>query len=114
MIILKEKEKFNEMAIQVVSDRKDRLPFRVTVQSPDFDPPHAHIRDLETGRKKLGAFVVPSSPPAKPEDLKDYEEGISPEMRKIVFQWINKPSQHGYPGTNWGFLNLLCSLNRKW
>jgi hypothetical protein len=51
MAILKEKQKFDETAILAVSSRKDGLPFRITIKSPDYQPPHAHVMDLETGKK---------------------------------------------------------------
>ena len=64
MVIVKEKkqEKYqlDEMAIRVISSRSGGLPFRITIQSPDHPPPHAHIRDLETGNKKLGEFEIDS------------------------------------------------------
>jgi hypothetical protein len=117
MIILKEKRQLNEMAILVASSLKNRLPFRIAVQSPDFDPPHGHVRDLRTGKQKLGAFIIPQSPPKKPEDIKDYEEGITDEMREIIFRWINLRSTRGLPGftgTNLDLLKSLFHLNYSW
>jgi hypothetical protein len=104
---VKEKQNLDEMAIQVASSLKDGLPFRVTVQTPDNDPPHAHIRDLRIGKQKLGAFLIPQNPPRSPDDIKDFEEGLTEEMRSIVFRWINRRSTRGLPGFSGTNLDLM-------
>ena len=74
MIIVKEKENLDEMALQVVSSRKDGLPFRIVIKSPDHQPPHAHIMDLKTGKTELGLFEISKSPPRSAEDIKGYKQ----------------------------------------
>jgi hypothetical protein len=118
VIILKEKkslkeQKLDEMAVLVVSSKQDRLPFKITVQSPDFAPTHARIRDLKTGKHKLGAFEVSRSMPRNPSEIKDYEEGVTDDMRQIIFNWAKLPNKDGFPGTNWSALYYVCSLNNK-
>jgi hypothetical protein len=118
MIILTESQKLSEMAIRVISDDANNLPFKVTVQVPEpSNIPHAHLRGLRNPKQKIGAFIVPSRPPTKPEDLKDYEEGLSEENRSIVFSWINRPSkvarEAGLQGTNWQTLWYECTVNKN-
>jgi hypothetical protein len=44
MIVLIESRKLNEMAIRVISDDEDRLPFKVTVQASESSHiSHAHF-----------------------------------------------------------------------
>jgi hypothetical protein len=109
MIILREKHPLDEMAIRVISSRSDGLPFKITIQSPETDHlnmPHAHIRDRETGKKKLGAFQIPKSMPRRPEDIKDFAEGVSDEWRELIFRWM-KSKYKKYPRlTNWEALYL--------
>ena len=118
MVIPQEKKDVKEqrldgMAILVVSSKQDRLPFKITVQFPDFAPAHAHVRDLKTGERKLGAFEVSKTPPQSPQAIKNCEEGVSPDMRQIIFDWAGLPNQGGFPGTNWDALYYVCSLNDK-
>jgi hypothetical protein len=109
MIILKEKHLLDEMAIRVISSRSDGLPFKIIIQSPEtghLDTPHAHIKDRETGKKKLGAFQIPRNMPRQPEDIKDFAEGIPDEWRALVFRWM-KSQYKKYPRlTNWEALYL--------
>jgi hypothetical protein len=39
MIIFRERQKFDEMAILAVSSREDNFSFRVTIKSSDHQPP---------------------------------------------------------------------------
>jgi hypothetical protein len=112
MIIIKEKQKLDEMAIRAVSTRKDGLPFRITVKSPDHQPSHAHVMDAATGKIELGQFKISSKPPARPEDIENYKQGITDEMRNLIFKWASLISKKPfYPGTNWGALNNEWSPN---
>jgi hypothetical protein len=111
MIILKEKQQLDEMAILVVSSIDDGLPFRVTVQSPDHQPPHAHVRDLETGKTELGEFLIFKGIPRKPEDIKNYAKGIPDEWRPLIVQWAKNKCTDFPVATNWDMLNFLWSRN---
>jgi hypothetical protein len=108
MIILKEK-RLDEMAILRVSSERDGLPFRITIQSPETNHlPHAHVRDLKTGRIKLGEFALSKSPPRSPRDIKDFGEGLAKDeetankWRELIFRWAYRPNKK-YSGkiTNW-------------
>jgi hypothetical protein len=107
-------QELNEMAIAVISSRKDGLPFRITIQIPDHFPPHAHIKDLETGKKELGQFVVSEDPPRRPEDIKDYKQGLTEEMRQAIFEWAKAPHKALPQIKNWDALYLEWSRNEKW
>jgi hypothetical protein len=118
MIVVKLKElterELNEMSIQVVSSRKDGLPFRIAVKAPDHPPPHAHIMDLQTGRKEMGQFLISEEFPAKPEDIKDYKRGISDDMRRLIFQWAIAKNMEFPVAKNWELLWWEWSRNEKW
>lgn len=112
MYVFKEdKEQLDEMSLRVVSSRTDNLPFRIVIQSPDHQPPHVHIRDLATGKKKLGRFLLSGSPPKRPEDIEDYEEGIPDEWRGLICSWAKKPHKAFPKMTNWEALCLDWSRN---
>jgi hypothetical protein len=109
MIVLKEKQPLDEMAILRVSSSRDNLPFRITIQSPETNhSPHAHIRDLKTGKTKLGEFAIMKNPPRIAQDIKDFGEGIAKDKvladrwRELIFQWAYRPNEK-YSGkiTNW-------------
>jgi hypothetical protein len=108
MIILKEMQKFDEMALRVISSPQDGLPFRIIIQSPDHQPPHAHIKDLETGKKEEGQFEIPKNMPRIPEDIKNYKQGITDAMRQLIFSWM-KNSHRKQPK-----LNNLEALQLDW
>jgi hypothetical protein len=114
MIIIKEKENLDEMAICPVSSRSDGLPFRISVKTPDHLPPHAHVMDLKTGNKELGQFEIPKSMPRRPEDIKDYKQGISNEWRSLIFQWMKMPYKRCPEITNWEGLYYGFLVNVKW
>jgi hypothetical protein len=103
--------KLDEMAILPVS-APDDLPFKVTIKSPDHLPPHAHVMDLATGKKELGQFLLSSRLSAKPEDIKDYKQGLTDEMRQAIFTWAKLPNMlFKRKFKNWEVLNLLYRLN---
>jgi len=111
---IKEKQDLDEMAILAVSSRKDGLPFRIAIKSPDHSPPHAHIMDLKTGKKELGQFLLSKSFPRNPADIKDYKQGITNEMRELVFKWANLPFQLLPKNKNWEALCMLWETNEAW
>jgi hypothetical protein len=108
-----EQQKLDEMAIQVVSSRNDELPFRVAIKSPDHQPPHAHIMDLSTGKKEIGQFLIDNNSPNKPEDIKDYKQGITDEMRQAIFEWSKRRNKDLPKTTNWEMLVWLW-LRNEW
>jgi len=107
-------QQLDEMAIQAVSSRSDGLPFRITVKSPDHMPPHAHVMDLATGKKEQGQFKIPGRPPRVPGDIEDYKQGITEEMREIIFGWMNQRNPKFPKDTNWEMLCKIWSPNEKW
>jgi hypothetical protein len=80
----------NEITFTYISVKRDRLPFCIGVQNPDYvDTPHAYILDLETGKRQLGQFEIPlERMPQQPADIKDYKQGISDEWRELILQWF--------------------------
>jgi hypothetical protein len=114
MVIIKEKKQLDEMARLVVSSRKDELPFRIAVQSPEHLPPHAVVLDLATGNIKLGEFVISKNVPQNPDDIKNFRKGITDEMRKLIFKW-SKLNNYEFPEiSNWETLNRIWKKNEKW
>jgi hypothetical protein len=114
MIILKEKQKFDEMAIQVVSSREDGLPFRIAIKAPDHSPPHAHVMDLSTGKIEQGQFLISEKRPRSPEDIKDYKQGVTDSMRQAIFDWADRPNRGISTVTNWALLYWEWCRNEKW
>jgi len=111
MVIIK--GKLDEMAIRPVSSREDGLPFRIAIKSPDHQPPHAHIMDLKTGKKELGQFLIAKNSPRLPNDIKDYKQGITDDMRALISKWAGQPHRP-FPGvTNWEALYLDWTRNEK-
>jgi len=111
---IEEKQDLDEMAILAVSSRKDGLPFRITIKSPDHKPPHAHIMDVKTGKKELGQFLLSKSFPRSPDDIKDYKQGITDEMRELIFKWAWLPFQSLPKIKNWEVLYTLWEMNEAW
>jgi hypothetical protein len=112
MISLKEKQKLDEMAFLVVSSTKDgRLPFRIAVKSPDHNPPHARILDLKTGKQELGQFLISSKAPRKLNDIKDYKQGITDDMRKQILDWADRSCGVLPEITNWESLLYTWQFN---
>jgi hypothetical protein len=111
MIIVLEEQELNEMAIQVISSLADNLPFRITIKSPDHQPPHAHIMDNDTGKKELGQFLIPLSKPWVPSDIKDYKQGITDAMRNTIFLWMRQRNKLAPSYTNWEFLGIVWRFN---
>ena len=111
-------QKLEEMSIRGTSSLSDGLPFRVVVQIPDakhkFD--HAHTKDLQTGKKEMGIFLVTKNPPKSASDIKDSPEHkdypVSDEMRKLIFKWSRKKN-FKYHGTNWQALQYECDKIRN-
>jgi hypothetical protein len=103
--------KFDEMAIRVVSSVADNLPFRVTIKAPDHLPPHAHIMDKETGKKELGQFLISERRPGISSAIKDYKQGITDEIREVIFKWASQKHQHLTKQTNWEVLWFEWEMN---
>jgi hypothetical protein len=102
LIVCKEKQPLDEMAVRVISSHSDGLPFRITIQSPDhIDKPHAHLKDLATGNKELGQFEIPRAMHGCSEDIKDYLQGIPDEWRELIFRWGKAPWKKNPYITNW-------------
>ena len=102
IIVHEEQQQLDEMAIRVISSRSDGLPFKITIQSPDHtDKPHAHIKDLATGKKELGQFEIPKKMPQHSTDIRNYKQGISDEWRELIFYWCKEPWAKDSRVTNW-------------
>jgi hypothetical protein len=114
MVILKEKEPLDEMARMPISfPNKDGLPFRIIINSPDHKPPHAHVMDLKTGKRELGQFEVTKNSPRSSRDIKNYKQGISDEMRELIFKWAGLPYRTLPKISNWEMLYLAWEINEK-
>jgi hypothetical protein len=112
MIDMKEKQLLDEMAILVVSSlSRDGLPFRIAIKSPDHQPPHAHVMDLKTGKTEIGQFLISDNPPQKAEDVKDYKQGITDDIRQAVFGWAERRNKDLLKTTNWEQLVWLWLRN---
>jgi hypothetical protein len=110
MDIIDEKQRLEEMGQMIVSFDTDKLPFKVAIQSPDHDPPHAHVLDKK-GKKEIGQFLVMAATPRKSSDIKDYKQGIPDEVREAVFAWSSKPCRALPKNTNWEQLVALVRIN---
>jgi hypothetical protein len=112
MIIVQEKQQLDEMSRLVVSNSSDNLPFRIVVNSPDHQPPHAHVLDKQTGKKELGQFKISPVAPKRPVDIEDYKQGVTDEMRGYIFKWAGSANKSPFlKGSNWQSLNYIWSLN---
>ena len=119
MVILREEKKLkpeqlNEMSLRPISSRQDGLPFRIAIKSPDHKPPHAHVMDLKTGKIELGQFEIPQKPPNSSKDIKNYKQGITDEMRELIFNWLKQPHRVLPKNSNWEALYLDWIRNEKW
>jgi hypothetical protein len=110
MDIIEEKQQLEEMGRMIVSYDTDKLPFKVAIQSPDHDPPHAHVLDKK-GKLEIGQFLVIAGTPRKPSDIKDYKQGITDEIRDAIFAWSSKPCRALPKATNWEQLVALVRIN---
>jgi hypothetical protein len=121
MIILKEKQQLDEMAIRVISFPEDRLPFKVTIKSPDkgkFD--HAHIMKLGTTSDEIGAFVITQNAPRSINDLVGYTEGqheglknLTNEQLQALVSWASRRNFLLPVYTNWQTLQYEYAVNRR-
>jgi hypothetical protein len=70
--------------------------------------------DKETGKKEPGQFLLSSRIPSKPDDIKDYKQGITSEMRLAIFKWAKLPNKHfNRKFKNWEALNFIYGFNEK-
>jgi hypothetical protein len=119
MIILRERERLDEMSIRVISFA-DKVPFKVVIKCPDkgrFD--HAHIMKLGTKADELGAFVITKTPPKSVEDLVGYTEGrhkglenFTNEQLQALVNWASRRNSL-YQVTNWQVLQNEYAINRR-
>ena len=114
MIYIREKENLNEMAIMAVSARSDGLPFRITIMSPDYQPPHVHLMDLQTGKKCSYQFLLTKNTPRRFNDIKDYKGTLPDDQKQLICDWANKPSKTMPKFTNWERLISTWLPNEKW
>ena len=112
-MVIFEENKLDEMAVLVISSVADDLPFRVAINSPDHPPPHAHVLDKETGTKELGQFLLSDRLPRKPIDIKDFKQGITDEIREVIFKWARLPHKSFRKYKNWEVLNFQFDFNKK-
>jgi hypothetical protein len=120
MIIWREKEQLDEMAIRIISAPEEKLPFKVTIKCPDkgkFD--HAHIMKLRTKADELGAFVITKNAPKSVEDLVGYTEGdhkglknFTDEQLQALVDWASRRNSL-LPVTNWQALQYEYAINRR-
>jgi hypothetical protein len=110
MVLINEKNKFDEMSRAKIATPQDNLPFEITVQSPEHDPPHALLLEKNSKTKERGEFLIPSRPPKFTSDIQDFRKGISDKDREIIFRWINQKSKRMPKLTNWEMLVLLWEL----
>jgi hypothetical protein len=111
MIKILAEQQLNETAILSASSIRDNLPFRITIKSPDYQPPHAHAMDTDTGKKELGQFLIPESKPRDLSDIKDYKQGITDGMRTTILLWMKSRSSLLPRETNWEVLRAVWRLN---
>ena len=107
MIFIKEKKPLNEMSRSILSTPQDSLPFKVVIQSPEHDPPHAHLLEKNSKDKERGEFLIPDRPPKFSGDIQNYQKGISDKDREVLFQWMNKKSSIFAKNTNWEMLTIF-------
>jgi hypothetical protein len=67
--------------------------------------------DKDTGKDELGQFLISKRPPALPDDIKDYEQGITDDMRLALVKWAKLPNKLFTKYKNWEALNLIFDLN---
>jgi hypothetical protein len=120
MIILKEKQKLDEMSIRVIGASEEGLPFKITIKTPDKGKiDHAHIMRLGTKDDELGAFVITRNPPRSIGDVIGYDEGGHKGLKNLtdaqiyaLVTWASRRSLL-YPGTNWQALQYEYLVNRR-
>jgi hypothetical protein len=70
--------------------------------------------DLKTGKIELGQFLISENPPNKPEDIKNYKQGITEEMRQLISQWAGAINVEFPVAKNWEMLWWEWKRNEKW
>jgi hypothetical protein len=111
---IEEQQKLDEMSRVVISHPKDKLSFRIAINIPDHQPPHAHILDLKTGKTELGQFLISDNPPKKPEDIENYKQGVTDEMRQEILVWAKSHDKDFPKATNWEMLVREWLRNETW
>jgi len=82
----------NEMAQVPLSSTEDNLPFKVIIQLPDHDPPHAHIYSND-GKTTIGQILIPKTKPRSVDDIKDYKGKLSDADKMTIYAWMNRKSK---------------------
>ena len=114
MIIVRKKHKhsLDEMSRHDIQTAQDNLPFRVVVQIPDHNPPHAYLFEKnEKAKEGYADFLIPPSLPKKPSDIKDYRVKMSEEDRELLFRWLSLKSKRDKFRSNYELMVLLWSFN---
>jgi hypothetical protein len=120
MVIIREKQRFDEMAIRVISSPSDNLPFKITVMSPDKGKSdHAHILKLRSKKDELGTIVITKDPPKSVADIIGYTDGnhsglrnLSEDQLQAIVDWASRRNSL-FPGTNWQALQYEYFVNRR-
>jgi len=109
MIFVENKEQLNEMAFSTVNSQSDNLPFDVVVQSPDHNPPHAHLypKGVRQDNKQLGEFLIPKRPPKYAADIEGYKNGVTDDQKERLAVWMSLRNKRHPKYTNWELLNTL-------
>jgi hypothetical protein len=107
MIILKEKQKLDEMA--TVSFPSDGIGVNIVVHSNDHLPKHAHLTD-STGKNELGRFVITDNLPRRLSDILEVKETISAEYKKMLIDWAPKRNKKVSDKTNWKALDTAWKI----
>jgi hypothetical protein len=63
--------------------------------------------DLKKEKTEIGQFLIPKAMPRKAEDIKDYKQGITDEMRNEIFNWLKAPHKDLPKITNWDVLLVV-------
>ena len=110
--------KLNEMAVQSISGDIDRLPFDISIKTPEKNKTfHAHIMKKGVKGVELGAFEITRIPPRSIKDLIGYTKGshkglkhISENEQQLIVNWAIKKNNLDIYRTNWESLSHQYAL----
>jgi hypothetical protein len=114
MIIVKEKQPFEEMAIRVILRVEDGFPFTICIMDPETvhkNEPHAHIFEAKKNGRDLGMRVslFPSIPKSE-SDIKDAfpirgkYKPIPEEWKTLILRWARLKNKVLPRDSNWEVL----------